>query len=225
MPQVQGLEDVTRTVQSLDLRRFPYAKIHRGESIGEGETFWVEKCTVDERVVAVKHLKVGRRESESPEFLRRVNSLLLELRIMHHSPLKSHPNILNLVGYGWNSEGGSILPYILVEHSAHGNLRHYLTKTCVSPIHKEILIADIAAGIHALHVAGIVHGDVKLDNALVFKSEKRLDSPMAKLCDFGHSIVVGLGSESQKPTAFSGTSRYVFASNTMSAQSIKYNKI
>jgi serine/threonine protein kinase len=211
VPHRQGVRDVIRTVKSLDIPRFHYSQIQRGRSVGEGETFWVEQCQVDGKAVAVKHLKVGRCESGRPEFLRRVESLLLELRIMHHNPLKSHPNILTLIGYGWNTDGGGILPYILVDYCANGNARQYLRAKRVPPIHKELMIADVAAGIHALHTTGIVHGDVKLENVLVFDGvqDTRRSHPLAKLCDFGHSIVIGLGLESQEPAFFGGTSRYV----------------
>lgn len=164
------------------------------------------------KAVAVKHLKIVNRESGSREFLRRVDSLLLELRIMHHGPLKSHPNILTLVGYGWNMEAGSILPYILVEYSAHGTLRDYLRgsyKYNIRLTDKEMFIADVAAGIHALHTTGIIHGDIKMENVLVFDSNERRGSLMAKICDFGHSILVGEGPNAEKPAVFTGTVRQV----------------
>lgn len=155
--------------------------------------------------MAVKHLKVGSRESGSLDFLQRVNSLLLELRIMHHGPLRDHPNILSLVGYGWNVGGGSILSYILVDFCADRNLRQYLLQRDVSSIHKECLIANVATGIHALHLAGVIHGDVKLDNVLVFDTPS---APIAKICDFGHSIVIGLDSDVHRAVLFRGTNRY-----------------
>ncbi|KAF2848106.1 ankyrin [Plenodomus tracheiphilus IPT5] len=204
-PQVHGLEDVVRTVQILNVRRFPYNKIQHGERVGEGETFWVEQCYTDGKAVAVKHLKVSRRENDGHDFLQRVNSLLLELRIMRHEPLRDHPNILSLVGYGWNVEGGSILPYILVDYCANGNLRQYLVKRRISPIHKEILIANVATGIHALHLAGVIHGDVKLDNVLVVDAPS---APLAKLCDFGHSVVIGPDSDTHRSALYRGTNRY-----------------
>jgi serine/threonine protein kinase len=230
--QAQGLQDLIRTIQRLNLSHFPAAWIERGEAIGEGETFWVERCrivghgkhTIEKQTtgkqVAVKHLKVGRWDSESPEYRRRLNSLLLELRIMDHGPLKSHPNILTLIGYGWNADEGGILPYILVDYCANGNVRQYLTEKKASAINngtertlspklKEMLIADVAAGIDVLHTAGIIHGDVKLENVLVVDSDQRYDSPMAKLCDFGHSIIIGLEPDIQKPISYNGTRRYV----------------
>lgn len=129
---------------------------------------------------------------------------------MHHDPLKNHPNILTLLGYGWNMEASSILPYIVVEYSAHGTLRDYLRsahKLKIGFTDKEMLIADVAAGIHALHTTGIVHGDIKMDNVLIFDSDERKGSLAARICDFGHSIVVGEGPDAYKPAVYTGTSR------------------
>jgi serine/threonine protein kinase len=158
--------------------------------------------------MAVKHLKVENRETASHEFLRRVDSLLLELHIMHHGPLKSHPNILTFLGYGWNTEAGGVLPYILVEYSANGTLRDYLRVTRDITLQDlEMFIADVAAGIHALHTTGVIHGDVKLENVLVFNSNERKCSPTAKVCDFGHSILMGSGSDDRGTAIFTGTKR------------------
>ena len=43
---------------------------------------------------------------------------------------------------------------------------------------------DIANGINALHGAGVIHGDVKLHNILVFESHRFV----AKVADFSHAI-------------------------------------
>lgn len=46
------------------------------------------------------------------------------------------------------------------------------------------LATDIAHGLSVLHKYGVVHGDVKLDNILIFEDPYR-----AKLADFGHSLL------------------------------------
>jgi serine/threonine protein kinase len=46
---------------------------------------------------------------------------------------------------------------------------------------------DIASGLQALHDCGIVHGDIKLENTLVFDDPYR--GHIAKLSDFGHSLL------------------------------------
>ncbi|KAJ9143934.1 hypothetical protein NKR19_g6660 [Coniochaeta hoffmannii] len=48
---------------------------------------------------------------------------------------------------------------------------------------------DIAEGLYALHLCGVVHGDVKPENILVFPREGKRDAFMVKLTDFGHSVL------------------------------------
>jgi serine/threonine protein kinase len=47
------------------------------------------------------------------------------------------------------------------------------------------LIADIADGISALHMCGVVHGDLKPANILLFKDPEISTDLVAKVCDFG----------------------------------------
>jgi serine/threonine protein kinase len=46
---------------------------------------------------------------------------------------------------------------------------------------------DIASGLQALHDCGVAHGDVKLENTLVFDDPYR--GQIAKLSDFGHALL------------------------------------
>lgn len=211
-PEIQGLQDIIKTIQTLNLDFYPHSEIERGESIGEGETFWVERCKAQGKVMAIKRLKISSDSRE--EFIRRIQSLLLELQIMHHGPLKSHPNILTLLGHGWNTSGASILPYILVDYCPGGNLRQYLVIN--KPSHgpprevarrKELFMADIAAGIQALHTTGIIHGDIKLENVLVSEFDDRRGCPIARVCDFGHSIVQGSKQDDKSSGKYRGTAR------------------
>lgn len=189
--QVHGLDDVLNTVKALSLRRFRYEEIERQDVVGEGETFVVERCVVRNQVLAIKHLKTNLSPDEVI-FRRRLRSVILELRIMRHAPLRSHPNILAVFGYGWNMKATQILPYLLVQYAPYGTLRQYLHhfKSEISIEHKEILLGDVAAAMSALHLCGIVHGDVKLDNVLAFRSWDRPAKCIAKLADFGHSLVI-----------------------------------
>ena len=47
------------------------------------------------------------------------------------------------------------------------------------------LAKEIAAGMHHIHTAGIIHGDLKANNVLLQRS---VDGPVAKVADFGLSI-------------------------------------
>jgi serine/threonine protein kinase len=46
---------------------------------------------------------------------------------------------------------------------------------------------DIASGLQALHGSGVAHGDVKLENTLVYDDPHR--GQIAKLSDFGHALL------------------------------------
>lgn len=48
---------------------------------------------------------------------------------------------------------------------------------------------EIADGLRMLHGCGVVHGDVKPENILVFPSKELRNSFVLKLTDFGHSVV------------------------------------
>lgn len=52
---------------------------------------------------------------------------------------------------------------------------------------KSRFMHDIASGLQALHGCGVVHGDVKLENTLVFDDPYR--GQIAKLSDFGHALL------------------------------------
>ncbi|RPB08088.1 ankyrin [Morchella conica CCBAS932] len=88
------------------------------------------------------------------------------------------------------------IPTILLEYAEHGSLdsfhrtKHY--KTLSLGIRAKIC-RDVAEGLHALHESGIVHGDVKLDNVLIFDEYDDHGGRVAfglraKLTDFGFSV-------------------------------------
>lgn len=50
------------------------------------------------------------------------------------------------------------------------------------------LALEIALGLNALHAYGVIHGDIKPDNILIF-SESEAEEAHAKIADFGHSFL------------------------------------
>ena len=166
--------------------------------MGEGESFRVERCIYNKEVVAVKHVKLEESGSNSQSSYHRLQSVLLEIQIMQHGPLKEHPNILSALGYGWKSQGDSMLPYVVVEFAAHGSLRAWLQETSQQVKTKFKIVGDIASGLKALHMCDIIHGDLKLDNIVVVPFPDRVVKVIAKLCDFGHSIILREGSRDFK---------------------------
>jgi serine/threonine protein kinase len=204
------LEGVLSIVKKLKLRQCQFSEIEELEGkVGEGETFVVDRCKLDGKVVAVKHIKLGDFNVDQRAFHRRLQSVVREISIMHHQPLAQHPHILLLLGYGWKLEGSSPLPYIVVEYGIGGDLRSYLQDRPKSSLKAKILhCADVACGLMALHQCGIVHGDLKLNNVIIFKSWDRPSGTVAKLCDFGHSIMLAVENPSQ--LRYVGTTLWVW---------------
>ncbi|CAG7557888.1 unnamed protein product [Fusarium equiseti] len=205
-----GLEDVIRTLQTLSLPHYRLGELVREERLGQGETYIVERC-VDQKgsVLAVKHLKVSS-EVDETAFRQRLRSVILEIKIMRHGPLRAHPNILDVRGYGWNTPRGLIVPYILVDFAPMGTMREHISKVKPALSHVEILVGDIASGLSMLHSCGIIHGDMKLDNVLVFPSWDRPAKAIAKIADFGHAVILNekRRGEGNPSIEYRGTSMY-----------------
>ncbi|KAL8399971.1 hypothetical protein RB594_000394 [Gaeumannomyces avenae] len=117
-------------------------------------------------------------------------SLLTELRILSHPPLEKHVGIVRLTSVQWaciDPVAHSWVPVLLLEEAQHGSLQQYVTskkphiKTCLQ------LSQEIGSGLQALHASGVIHGDLKFQNVLVFDlGDGRV---RAKVSDFGSSII------------------------------------
>lgn len=125
------------------------------------------------------------REEVSQELYRTIHQ---ELRIFCHSILRAHENICSLLFVGWEEHTAN--PVLALELADFGTLRDFLWAEDLRPLGPLAahLVLDIAAGLSALHDSGIVHGDVKTDNILVFEHPHR--RAVAKLMDFEGSVIL-----------------------------------
>jgi serine/threonine protein kinase len=162
--------------------------------LGRGSSFQVnrEVYTRPRRspyYVAVKYLQTA--TDLNDERKRRFAAVFREIRVLTHPALRSNGCIMPALGYGWiNDEREGARPYLVVDYSDHGSLPQYLNR-CKVPLHERIELAiDIATALKSLHACGIVHGDVKPENVIVF--DHGVDLSMrpqgAKLADFGCSL-------------------------------------
>jgi serine/threonine protein kinase len=159
-------------------------------TIGRGGLGVVEVGqTIENRLVAIKRLRTSAKDAQA-DFETHLRHICLEMRILCHEPLKSHPNILDIIGYCLSEVPGHQVPFLalVLEYSSEGSLKTFLsdhgehlqTSTLVN------MAAQVADGLGSLHKCSISHGDVKIQNALVFKN---VDSWTVKLSDFGASAV------------------------------------
>jgi serine/threonine protein kinase len=196
------------------LRHFKAADFSSGwdavaKHVGHGASYSVDKCTLNRTIdgkpvaVAVKKLKMfqgdGSRDeasaAASAAHQRSVATVLNELRILTHPPLQSHLNIVSLLGYRSEftspSSPHKINVSLVAEFAPFGTLKDFCQSLPpdqkLDLLTKAHLMHDIASGIEALHKCAIAHGDVKMENTLVFEGYGR--PYVAKLSDFGHSLV------------------------------------
>jgi serine/threonine protein kinase len=161
--------------------------------IGEGGEAAVYKSHLvhsPESVVCVKETKEilthGIADVEDRRVSAVLASLLQELRISAHKVLKDHPNILHVVGVAFQQESFEAVRPLVVVELACGTLACQFP---LSPVDERLRLSrDVADGLVALHAYGIVHGDVKGDNALVFARPTGL---VAAISDFGGSCPEG----------------------------------
>jgi serine/threonine protein kinase len=201
---MNSLESLLRVVQQLKLERIRNYDLQDSQFLAAGETFSVSRCKYQGSLVAIKRIRISEysKHSGRRHFQRRLQSVLREVLIMCHPPLAHHPNIINLLGYNWTVEDQQPLPFISVEFASRGSLREYMI-VCQPMKTKLILMGDIGAGLMALHKCGIVHGDLKMDNVVVCTSLERPSGSIAKISDFGHSILANTAPE--KRTQYLGT--------------------
>ena len=165
------LLDLVKLLQPLGLVLYRGVDMHDIRWVGEGGSYQVFCCNHSRKqLVAAKIMRLPLENSaeEKENFRRRVFCLIKDIEIMHHPPLASHPNIVGLLGYGWNLSENSALPFLVTEYAEQGTLRDFLRKVPTSTISKLQLCGNIASGLHAMHMCGVSHGDLKLENVLVF---------------------------------------------------------
>ena len=185
---MHNLQDLIRIVQTLGLQKYNGLDLRRPQLVGEGGCYRVSRCYYqDTKVIAVKQVKLPSVLSEQDQFHRRVQCVKKDLEVMHYKPLTEHTNIVRILGYGWGLSTDSALPFLVTEYAEYGNLRHYISRkaSSLSLVSRMKLTGHVASGLHALHLCGIAHGDVKLENVLVFKDASKdafdLESVIPKL--------------------------------------------
>lgn len=111
---------------------------------------------------------------------------------MSHQPLCEHPNIVQLKGISFiDNSDEDLYPLLIVEPACRDfpdlTRLTYSRSENFAPDLAAGLMSDIADGISVLHVYGVIHGDVKPDNVLIFPAADRPHGLTVKVCDFGFS--------------------------------------
>ena len=183
---------------ALELRRFYtyyFLPAETVTNIAEGTSYRVTKSKLlvgSQQVVAIKHViprqmaSQGETASSSEHTL---ETVLRELRILAHKPVRKNVNVAQLIGYGAEEIQGHLAIYLVADFASGGTLKDYLTeRNDSSMLERAHFCYDISCGLAGLHACEIVQGDLKLANVLVFEDKEGF---VAKLSDFGCSVFEG----------------------------------
>lgn len=133
----------------------------------------------------------SRLDLSSKSASRRLHDMHLEILALRHHKLMSHRNIVKLLG--WADDGSWHHVPLLVLEAAIADLKEFIQSYNESQDWnvKHHLCLDMGAGLDALHWNGVIHGDFKPANILIFPSPSgsTVVPYVAKLADFGFSTL------------------------------------
>lgn len=175
-PAVKGiktLQNLLQLIQPLNLQRYDEGKLQDSQVVGGGISYKVyrAKDTNSRTLVAIKKVKLPAASANLQAFRSRISCILKDIELLSHLPLAHHANILNILGYGWgNKWKGATAIY-------RNRVRYFRHASRISPVNRHSakirreLCYQTASGLHELHLSGIAHGDLKLENILVVEAD------------------------------------------------------
>ncbi len=170
---------------------------------GMGEV-WAATDKLLGRQVAVKILRDDL--VDSPVFLERFRA---EAR---HTAALKHPGIASVYDYGEDRSDGRLTAYLVMELVSGQPLSKVMAKRGVLPVNMVLsLLAQTAEALHAAHVLGVVHRDVKPGNLLL------LADGTIKVTDFGIARAANSAALTEVGQVI-GTARYISPEQAMGVE-------
>ncbi|RMZ76552.1 hypothetical protein DV737_g4757, partial [Chaetothyriales sp. CBS 132003] len=110
--------------------------------------------------------------------------MLLEVAALRYNGIYKHRNIVELLGYGVEIDSWHQAPFLVME-LADSDFSKFLETQRSWEVLQQLCL-DVGSGLDLIHTYGLVHGDLKPLNVLVFPAPQHV-SYVAKLADFGFS--------------------------------------
>ncbi|KAI4253059.1 MAG: hypothetical protein LQ352_003927 [Teloschistes flavicans] len=166
------------------------------------DTITVPQNRID--IVAIKKPRFSledtqKRDLTNPVHSRQVRHMVLEITALCHPDIRDHPNIVNLLAWGYDTSERGDHPFLALE-LANCNLANFATDWDSCPVEWRHRIGlDVGCGLDAVHGIQLIHGDLKPENVLMFFIHGNW---IAKLADFGGGIDVDSGGRLQGRGSF-----------------------
>lgn len=164
--------------------------------IGSGSTFRVREFRdeVSGKSLALKSAMTLDKRLSALEERHRLTSVILELRALTFLSGSDSRNVVRLLAVSWETDifdRQRKWPVPVLELGDGGTLIEFLQEQKVDFNTKLRLCLDAATGLATLHRCGIIHGDLKPANLLVFQEahQDSGDGWTVKLTDFGGAVL------------------------------------
>ena len=185
---------IVYSLQSLDLRSDHYSYgVTDLAGLGGHAVVQIGRAQNNTRVAVKRSPASHATQSDDQRRIRLLNihfaQTTLELQILTHKKLRQHPHIVNILGLCVEETASWLHPISTVlEYTPLGSLAAFLHQEQRQTIAGRVdLVRQASEGLNALHELKICHGDVKMQNVLVFVTgDARF---IAKISDFGASVV------------------------------------
>ncbi|KAI8713052.1 Protein kinase domain-containing protein [Fusarium sp. LHS14.1] len=149
------------------------------ENVAEGASYRIATRFMTEkgqkRLVAIKRIKKsllapglaphGQNATAGLEIVQRDVEIMTRPQ---YRDISGHPHVLSCLGYGWDVASPESSLFVVVPWAQHGTLRQFLQKSDISYSTRLNVFKQICLGLRSLHKYDIAHGDVKMENVLVF---------------------------------------------------------
>ncbi|EWG55237.1 TKL protein kinase [Fusarium verticillioides 7600] len=176
-----------------------------GAELGSGSTFTVRRHRLSRRIhahnrrlvpgdIVILKIAHGYQDGtflDAPEMRaivsKQMDALIREIRVLTKERVSKSTEIVDLLNIIWEYEQNILRPVLVIEYAECGTLDDFIRSGRTQDLRiKAALCHDVARGLAVLHQEGIVHGDVKCENVVVFEDKGGLFK--AKLIDFGFCI-------------------------------------
>ena len=145
-----------------------------------------------EQVVIIKRPKASfSRDSTKVENAlqhKALSGIIQELRILAHQDLRAHPNLPRILGIFFEDalDPDGTIPCLVFERAV-SDLSSYFGNSPLSITANTVktFCSDIVSGLSAIHGHGLVHGDLKPSNILLFLRDGRLTAALADFSTCG----------------------------------------